>query len=104
MIFPGISGNRYEFEVYPWGTQFNPIGAVYLISRRVSKPDGGADHYRVYVGQTDDLSTRFDSHHKEDCFQRERANCICVHAEPNEQTRLSIETDLIAYRRPPCND
>lgn len=72
----GASGNKYEFNIYPFGTEFNDIGAVYYISKRTVKAD---------------------------CFSRYGANCISTHREDNEENRLSIESDLIEAYKPPCN-
>jgi predicted site-specific integrase-resolvase len=63
----------------------------------------GYSHTRIYVGQTEDLSTRFDNHHKEACFDKHNKNCVCVHGEEDEDTRLEIEKDLIDKYDPPCN-
>ncbi len=99
----GASGKKYAFLVYPWGTTFKPIGGVYAVTRATSNQAGGQTHTIVYLGQTGDLSERFDDHHKADCFNRRSANCICVHVEDNEKSRLAIEADLIAAYNPPCN-
>lgn len=99
----GASGKKYAFLVYPWGTSFKPLGGVYAITRATPNQSGGQTHTILYVGQTGDLSERFDDHHKEDCFNKRSANCHCVHLEANEKTRLAIESDLIANYNPPCN-
>ena len=103
--FAGKSGRQYEFEIYPWGTIFRKdFGAVYFVTKRSKKPDGGYSHERIYVGQTEDMSTRFDNHHQQACFDKRGANCICVHGEQVERTRLVIERDLIENYHPPCNE
>ena len=99
ITFTGVSGIRYTFEIFAWGQAFNPIGAVYFIT----KCDGQGNHTSIYVGQTRDLSERFDNHHKASCFQRHGANRICVLVEGQEKRRLEIETDLIRSYHPPCN-
>jgi len=95
----GKSGTNYEFTVYPWGTQFKPVGAVYAVFRKES--DG---YVVVYIGQTADLSERFDDHHKQWCFDNHRKSHIGVHLESSEKKRLAIEQDLIANYHPPCNN
>ncbi len=99
----GASGKKYTFTVYAWGTEFKSLGGVYAVSRAESNQRGGQTHNVIYVGQTGDLSERFDDHHKAACFQKHSANRICVMVEGNEQTRLAIERDLIANYNPPCN-
>ena len=99
----GASGRKYAFSVHQWGTSFKAIGGVYAITRAESNATGGATHTVIYIGQTGDLSERFDDHHKAACFSRNKANRICVHVEANEKTRLAIEADLIKSYNPPCN-
>ena len=96
----GASGAEYRFTVYPWGTQFQPFGAVYTVLRH-----NGAGRYTIlYIGQTGDMSERFDDHHKQWCFDRNAKTHIGVLPEPNEQRRLAIEADLLNAHRTPCND
>src|SRR5437773_9655513 len=93
----GASGQTYEFEVHPWGTQFNPVGAVYVVLQ--TRTDG-----LIYVGQTGDLSERFDKHHKKSCFDQHNKTHIGVHVDSSERSRLGQESDLIAGYNWPCND
>ena len=104
LTLTGQSGESYTFNVYPSGTEFKKKGGVYYISQRTIKSGGGASHSVIYIGQTKDLSERFDEHHKADCFERNSINAISVLVESNKQERLDIESDLIAARNPPCND
>lgn len=99
----GGLGRSYEFEIFPWGTSFNPVTAVYTVTRRVAAKDGSYSHVVVYIGETGDLSTRFDNHHKADAMARHNANCINVLQEGNAEARLRTEADLIAKFNPPCN-
>jgi len=96
----GVSGTQYEFGVYPWGTSFNSIGGVYLVLKK--QVSGKYD--LLYIGQTGDLSERFDNHHKAPCFTRNGKTHIAVKAESSEQKRLNIETDLIRKYKTSCND
>jgi len=94
----GASGNRYSFDVYFWGQPFRPLGGVYVVLRR--QMNGGYDV--LYIGQTGDLSERFDQHHKQQCFDRNQRTHIGVLLEYNEQRRLAIERDLLGAYRPTC--
>ncbi|MCK5232542.1 MAG: GIY-YIG nuclease family protein [Desulfobulbaceae bacterium] len=58
----------------------------------------------LYVGQTGDLSERFDDHHKGACFNRNGSTHIGIKPESVEKTRLAIETDLARNYNPVCND
>ncbi len=103
VTFTGTSGATYGFEVYPWDTGFNAVGAIYLVTKRSRNSGGRFSHTRIYVGQTSDLSERFDNHHQASCFSGHGVNCICVYREDSERQRLQIEADLISNYRPPCN-
>ena len=99
VILEGRSSAKYEFHVYPWGTDFKPLGAVYTVLKL--RPDRRYDV--IYVGETGDLSERFDNHHKAWCFDRDRRSHIGVRQDPSERSRLTIEADLVANHQPPCN-
>ena len=102
--FTGKSGTPYEFNVYPFNTIFKDVPAVYFVTKRYQNDKGGYSHDEIYVGETHDLSDRFDNHHKADCFAYHDANAICVHQEGNHKKRLEIESDLRDKYNPPCND
>jgi len=104
IIFLGESGKQYEFTVYPINNTFNPnISCVYFVTERTKEFAGGYSHTKIYVGETADLSERFNNHHKQDCFNRYNANCICIYLESSEIKRFEIEQDLIDNYNPPCN-
>lgn len=95
----GASGATYSFTVYPWWQAFNAVGAVYLVLRHT----GNNKYDLLYVGQTSDLSERFEDHHKQPYFDRFGKTHIAIRPEPFERTRLQIETDLIRKHNPVCN-
>jgi len=98
------SGTVYAFDLYPVGTSFKELGAVYIITKRTPKSDGGGSHTYLYVGETGDLSTRFDDHHKQECFDEHGASCIGIHLDASEDSRLEKESDLHDAHDWPCND
>jgi len=95
----GDSGRSYSFDVYPWGPSFNSAGAVYMVLKK-----NGSNYDPIYIGQTGDLSERFDNHHKRDCFDRHGKTHIAVHGGSSESRRFDIETDLVRNYSPVCND
>jgi hypothetical protein len=102
--FRGKSGKAYSFLLHPWGTKFKKgVGAVYFVRIRYLKKDGVHVHGGIHVGQTEDISTEFDDHPKQSCFDTYGANCVCVHEEPDRDTRLQVVLDLIDSYGPPCN-
>ena len=103
-VFSGLSGIKYSFNVYPIGTDFKAVGAVYYFTKRTINSQNLGEHDIIYVGITNDLSTRFEDHHKKSCYERQNANCICIHQEEKEKERMKIEEDLIKKHKPHCND
>lgn len=103
VTFTGVSGSDYVFTAYSRDSEFNKVGAVYFMTKRVKKNDGGFSHTHIYVGQTGDLSDRPLNHHRTECFDENGANCVCIYPEGNKSTRLTIETDLREKYDPPCN-
>jgi hypothetical protein len=97
----GASGCEYEFGVYRWGQAFKPLGGVYLVLKRRGLLQASYDP--LYIGQTGDLSERFDAHHKQGCFDQHARTHIGVKVEASEQTRLMIERDLLSKYQTPCN-
>ena len=98
VILKGASGKTYNFDVFPWGTPFKPLGAIYTVLKKI--PPNFHIHY---VGETGDLSSRFDNHHKQPCFDRNGKTHIAVHLESSESVRLSKEADLVGNYNPGCN-
>ncbi len=101
----GKSGNKYDFDVYPSNTSWDDgFACVYYISKRTPKSDGSGNHTPIYVGETSDLKDRLANHHKQNCFDSHNYNAVSRHQLSNEQSRLRVESDLIAAFGPPCND
>lgn len=101
----GASGKSYEFAAYPSDTPFKAIGAVYAVTKRTPAEQGGGFHTFLYIGETGDLSTRFDNHHKQACFDKRGANCICVRPTDDQNDRLETENDILSNRHTwPCNN
>ncbi len=99
--WPGKSGKTYAYLVYEFGTTFKQSPGNYIFAKE-TEPNALTP---IYIGQTGDLSERFDNHHKMPCIRREGATYICVHASSeNEETRQAEESDLIEQWNPVCND
>lgn len=101
--FNGREG-QCKFEVHPLGTSFNAVGAVYIFTKRTVDGLGKGAHAFIYIGQTDSLRNRMPNHEKFPSINRNGANCVCVHPDGNETSRLKKETDLRAANSTPCND
>jgi hypothetical protein len=99
----GKSGNEYAFDVWALDQAFNPVAAVYAVTRRYQNAALTYSHDVIYIGETEDLSTRFNGHHNADCFKKHKANCICTHRDGDSDSRLEKEDDLIQLHNPVCN-
>ncbi|MBA7471466.1 hypothetical protein ES707_06772 [subsurface metagenome] len=96
----GKSGGKYLYYIYPIGTTFKEEPGNYIFALQ-SRPQ----YWRpIYIGQTEDLSERFDNHHKMPCIKRNGASHIHVHLNSLQSTRLSEESDLLSNFSPICND
>lgn len=106
----GMSGTNYVFNVYGFTKfsdlldAFKAIPALYAFTHR-SQKGMSYTHGLVYVGETGDLSTRFNNHHKDDCIMNGNANCICIHSfNGTESERLAAEADILNAFDLPCNE
>jgi hypothetical protein len=104
LTITGKSGKKYSFDIYSLDTIFKAVGGIYVFTRRYQGADSKYNHDYIYCGKTDDLSTRFDNHHKEDCIKKNKANCICVMGVSTEKERTTIEEDILKGNNFKCND
>lgn len=101
IIWRGQSGREYRYySVYKIGAIFDAAPGNYVF----------AEEFRpgiflpIYIGQTSDLSERFENHHAMPCIQCNQATHIHVHRnDRGEKARLAEEFDLIVRWDPPCN-
>lgn len=66
----GKSNKKYIFDIFSLDTQFKPVGGIYIFTQRIASQTI-PEHKLIYCGKTNDLSKRFDNHHKEDCIKRQ---------------------------------
>lgn len=99
----GKSGQVYEFNIYGLDTEFNEVGGIYIFTRRYRNRDKYSHNF-IYCGKTENLSTRFNNHHKADCIKRNNANCICVMRVDSDEERSKIETDILKGNEFTCNE
>ena len=96
----GKSGRQYLYYIYPIGSTFKAVPGNYIFAKETSP-----GRYRpIYIGETEDLSERFDNHHKMACIRREGATHIHAHQNDAGVTaRRQEERDLVAKWNPSCN-
>ncbi|WP_304952242.1 GIY-YIG nuclease family protein [uncultured Alistipes sp.] len=104
----GSSKTEYKFDVYTISNfddiDFDAEGGIYIFTRRKIDDNGKYRHQIIYCGKTNDLSSRFNNHHKEKDIIKHHANCICVKIVSTENERDKIERDILEGNNFPCND
>lgn len=100
IIWDGKSGNNYKYWIHVIEVEFKASPGNYVFAKKTL--DG---RFRpIYVGETGDLSERFDNHHKMGCIKNAGATHICVHTSGNDDTvRRAEEADIIEKWQPSCN-
>lgn len=99
-VLVGRSGKTYSYGVYALGTSWHKTGGNYAFAKRgvrwVWEP--------VYIGETDDLSTRLPNHEKWPCALWYQATHILARVNNDSVARLTEEADLRNSYYPPCNE
>jgi hypothetical protein len=96
----GKSGASYRYWIYQFWPNYQTKPGNYIFAKQRSP----GYWLPIYVGETSDLSERFDYHHKIDCAKRAGATHIHSHInEGGDQARLREEADIVARWNPPCN-
>ncbi len=95
----GASGRTYQYWIHPITTTFKAVAGNYIFAKEIEPGRWRA----VYIGETADLSERFDNHHKMPCIVRNGATHIHAHTNSDQNARLAEEMDLINNYRPVCN-
>jgi len=92
IMWEGASGTEYKYWTYDIGyNNFDPVPANYTFAKE-TKPK---THSPIYIGETEDISERFDYHHKIDCIKRNGATHIHAHkSSDNKNVRVAEEQDL----------
>ena len=97
-VWTGTSGKQYTYWYYPLPPTFKAEPGNYIFAKIVN------NHWKaVYIGQTEDLSERFDNHHAAPCIERNGATYIHAHINAEKASRLAEERDLIGAYSTPCN-
>ena len=96
----GKSGTVYEFIIHKLPVSFNALGGIYLFTKQLNE----GRHKYIYLGITNDLSERFDDHHKADCIKQHGATHLCAFGESSEERRKFIEKDIMAVISTKCNE
>lgn len=93
----------YDFKVFSIDEKFEPVQAVYIISRRITDRRKRGHHKLICIGQTDSVTDGIKMHKKGKCIKQNEANVICLLKEEDEKNRLRIEADLREAHSVTCN-
>ena len=98
-VWTGESGTRYRYKIFRASKKFEADAGNYIFAKKI---EGRWEP--IYAGETEDLSTRFDNHHRKACIKRHRGAYIHVHIHNgDDQARRDEETDIRQKYDPPCN-
>ena len=103
----GKSGSVYAFELFPIGTEFNPVSAVYILCRPAPSLGITRRMEALYVGETESLHDRLNSgliqHDGLKRATQAGATYVGVYRTEGTANRARIETDLRHALNPSCN-
>jgi predicted GIY-YIG superfamily endonuclease len=99
--WPGVSGKKYTYHVYAFGTALKAEPGNYIYAKLNDKNQWAP----LYIGETDDLENRVATHEKRECVRQNGVTHIHAHLTPGERSvRLEEETDIRKNFTTPCND
>ena len=88
----GKSGNSYKYHIYKLPPNFKNASGNYIFT----KLNTNNKWVPIYIGETKDLSERFDDHHKMPCIKRKGVTHIHAHLnQEGEVARRQEESDLL---------
>lgn len=107
VTWTGKSGATYQCELFPLGTEFNPVSAVYIACKPIPTL-GPTTHFEaLYVGETDSLHNRLNAglvqHDGLKRATQAGATHVGVFRAEGTANRARIETDLRHALNPSCN-
>lgn len=97
--WPIGNGQSLTFNVYDKNEGWKSLAGLYIFSYKAS--DG--TWFPLYIGQTDDFSSRLPSHERLDEAVQLGATHIHALVESQQLQRDQIEKSLIQYLQPPMN-
>jgi len=101
IYWEGQSGEKYKYYIYELDATRDAVPANYIFAKG-TKPKY---YVPIYIGETGDISERFDYHHKIACIRREGVTCVHTHkSSEDKEVRCAEEADPVNRWKPPCND
>jgi predicted GIY-YIG superfamily endonuclease len=97
--WPLGNGQELECNIYDTNTTWHSVAGLYIFAYRTDQTYWRA----LYVGQTDDFSSRIPSHERWNEAVRLEATHIHALVVPQAATRDKLEKMLIQTLQPPMN-
>lgn len=91
---------NYQFSIYPITTQFSRIAAIYTF---IILPTHSQQYTLLYIGITNNLNSRFKTHHKINTAKQLGMTHIGILKKSSGRTRKTIEKNLLKNLNPPLN-
>jgi len=95
----GASSKKYEYEMYPIGTNWSDVPGNYIFAKETSPHKWTA----VYIGETESFKDRLPHHNELPCISRNGGIHIHIHINRDSRARLEEEADLLATNKTPCS-
>ena len=96
--WPLGNGQQLEFTIYGSNKNWSSAAGLYIFSYQ-----NGNYWHAIYVGQTDDFSSRLPNHERLDEALRKGATHIHVAVIPQQSNRDKLEKMLIQNLKPTLN-
>ena len=93
----------YEFNVYDHAGSWTATSGLYIFAGREKDSQGTLRWRALYVGETQDFSTRLPTHEYWMAAVRLGATHVHARTEVNAERRVAIEGKLIQTFQPPLN-
>lgn len=89
-----------NFTICKFNDNWNKVAGLYIFAKKTDATHWSA----LYVGQTDDFSSRIPSHEKWDSATQRGATHVHAAVIPQQASRDTWEKRLIAHLQPPLNE
>lgn len=101
VMWPGDTGLCYRYEIYPLGATLAARPGNYIFAKELTPHNWTP----VFVGETDDMSLRFDTHPRRECIARNGATHIHAHInDGGDEARRDEKCAIWRRFNPPCNE
>ena len=94
----GSSTKTYDFELRPYPSIFDSVGAVYFVEIVTIAGREATERKIIYMGATDNLAREFSPHPKAGLFTKHGANFVLVLEVANAEARTVMTQTCLGWR------